>query len=88
MLKIVRGDSAPLRGVLIGETRQKAMQATEVQFKCSACQRTGRTSIPWGATPEARQNIISRMLFEHRVIGCTVKDSTARREYEITYPRG
>lgn len=88
MLKIVRSSGSPLAGARIFERRQEAMKSRAIQFKCSACNHTGEIQIPWDVDAPGRQDIIRKVLDEHRRIGCTVRDAAARRSYEISYPRG
>lgn len=84
-LKIIGRTPTSLR---VSERRVAPLAAREVNFKCSECKRSGTVYIPMDATREQRQDRIRAALDEHRRIGCTVRDASARRTYEITYPRG
>lgn len=71
----------------ISETRQTLAAAKQLRLQCPHCKGFAFADIPWDATSEKRQQLISAAINEHRVV-CTGADATEGRVYSIEYPRG
>lgn len=70
----------------ISESRESAITAKQIRLQCPHCQGFAYANVPWDATAEKRQQLVSAAINEHRVV-CTGAEATEGRVYSIEYPR-